>query len=278
MCQRPRAAHRRLDQRWFQPFDHPGGERLPAGRWLSLRQLADRQFTAIPTRLGLLGFRDLTAGGGRLHPRADHHVVLHGGAAVCGYGHPWSALCPFVRGAGIYLRVHPDDWHHRDWLRGSGDCLNGELATGPDHADLYDHRRLHRGICALATHYGQSSGDPAGGVTAGDDCRVGVVWHLGCDSGSADDGSDPGAGGCLLAVLSKDACPGVSPPTIGTGGQPARGRCTVGGHGTCCGWAFAVKRTRAKASPYYSLLDGLTYLFVRRISIDLSNEDMQEAE
>src|SRR6266487_2999950 len=131
MCQRPRAAHRRLDQRWFQPFDHPGGERLPAGRWLSLRQLADRQFTAIPTRLGLLGFRDLTAGGGRLHPRADHHVVLHGGAAVCGYGHPWSALCPFVRGAGIYLRVHPDDWHHRDWLRGSGDCLNGELATGP---------------------------------------------------------------------------------------------------------------------------------------------------
>jgi hypothetical protein len=59
---------------------------------------------------------------------------------------------------------------------------------------LHDHRRLHRGQCALATHYGQSGGDPAGGVTAGNDCRVRGVWHLGCDSGGTDDGSDPGIG------------------------------------------------------------------------------------
>ncbi len=35
-------------------------------------------------------------------------------------------------------------------------------------------------------------------------------WQLALsDPGGADDGSDPGAGGGLLAVLSKDACPGV---------------------------------------------------------------------
>ena len=81
------------DQRRVQHLDHRGSKCLPAGRWLSLRQLADRQFTALPTRLGLLGSRDLTARGGWLYPRADHHVDLYGGDAVCRHDHPRGAVC-----------------------------------------------------------------------------------------------------------------------------------------------------------------------------------------
>ena len=46
-----------------------------------------------PNAAGSPGARDLTACGGRLYPRADHHVVLYGGAAVCGHDHPWGAVC-----------------------------------------------------------------------------------------------------------------------------------------------------------------------------------------
>ena len=54
---------------------------------------------------------------------------------------------------------------------------------------------------------GRGVGDQAGGITAGDDCRVRVVWHLGCYSGRSYDGSDPGIGRRLLADVLKRRMP-----------------------------------------------------------------------
>ena len=98
----------RPDQCRVQHLDHRGSKCVPAGRWLPLRQLADRQFTALPTRLGLLGSRDLTARGGWLYPRADHHVDLYGGDAVCRYDHPRGAVCPLIGVLAFVLEFIPD--------------------------------------------------------------------------------------------------------------------------------------------------------------------------
>jgi AI-2E family transporter len=46
---------------------------------------------------------------------------------------------PLVRGAGLSLRVHSEDRYHHHRLRGSGDCLDSELATCADHTDLHNH-------------------------------------------------------------------------------------------------------------------------------------------